>query len=130
MIKVNKLPFIVFCSAILLLVSCSQGSDPAGKAVERYLTALVAKDATQLSTISCADWETSALTEMDSLQAVTAKLDNLSCKTSSKEGNFTYVSCTGKILMTYNSENQELDLSLRTYKVIQQGGESLMCGYK
>jgi hypothetical protein len=31
---------------------------------------------------------------------------------------------------TYNNDNQQLDLSARTYQVIHQGGDFLVCGYK
>jgi hypothetical protein len=33
-------------------------------------------------------------------------------------------------MATYNGEDQALDLSVRTYQVVQQGGEYLVCGYK
>ena len=36
----------------------------------------------------------------------------------------------GKIIATYNNEDQVLDISVRTYQVVQQGGESLVCGYR
>jgi hypothetical protein len=114
----------------LLLASCVSGSDPAARAVEGYLNALVSKDANRLSTLSCADWASSALSELDSLQAVSTKLENLSCKTSGTDGDYTLVTCQGKIIATYNNENQELDLSVRTYQVVQKGSEYLMCGYR
>jgi hypothetical protein len=125
------LVLIVFFVLILMLSACGgKAADPAAKAVENYLTALVNKDATQLASLSCADWESSALLELDSLQAVKARLDGMSCQTSGTEGTTSDVNCQGKILATYNNEDQELDLSVRTYLVVQQGGEYLVCGYK
>ena len=38
--------------------------------------------------------------------------------------------CKGKIVATYNNEDQELDLSVRTYQVVQEGGEWLVCGVR
>lgn len=123
-------PIVLICVAALLFSACGQAADPAAKAVEGYFTALVNKDANALSAISCAEWEPNALLELDSLQAVTTRLENLACTAAGSDGTTTQVDCQGKILATYNNEDQELDLSVRPYQVVQQGGEYLFCGYK
>jgi hypothetical protein len=120
----------VLCLAALLISACGKAKDPAAKAVQDYLTALVSKDGNSISTLSCADWESNARLELDSLQAVTTRLENLSCATSGTDGETTLVSCQGKIIATYNNEDQQLDLSVRVYQVVQKGGEYLVCGYK
>jgi len=121
---------LLICIAALLFSACGKAANPAAKAVEDYLTALVNKDANALSTLSCADWESNALLEMDSLQAVATRLENLVCTATGTDGTTTQVNCQGKIIATYNSEDQELDLSVRTYQVVEQDGEYLVCGYK
>jgi hypothetical protein len=123
---------IVLLSLFPLLLSACGGkaADPAAKAVENYLNALVGKDTTRLSALSCADWESNALLELDSLQAVKTRLEGLTCTTTGTNGTTSDVSCQGKILATYNNEDQTLDLSVRTYQVVQQSGEYLVCGYK
>jgi hypothetical protein len=122
---------ILLCISMLLFSACgSKTGDPASKAVESYLTALVNKDSTSLSALSCADWESSAMLELDSLQAVKTRLEGLSCKTTGTDGSTSLVDCQGKILATYNGEDQALDLSARAYQVVQQGGDYLVCGYK
>ena len=129
----RKLGTLIICVSLLTLVLSACGgkaADPAAKAVENYLNALVNKDATKLSALSCADWESSAQMELDSLQAVKTRLDSLSCTTTGSSGTTSDVNCKGKILATYNNEDQALDLSVRTYQVTQQGGEYLVCGYK
>ena len=113
---------------ILLLAACAPKGDDSVLAVESYLKALVAKDSNQLSSLSCADWEASALTELDSFQAVEARLDGLSCARTGTDGDTTLVSCEGKLIATYGNEDQELDLSTRTYRLIEQGGDWLVCG--
>jgi hypothetical protein len=113
---------------ILLLADCAPKGDDSALAVESYLRALVAKDRDQLSSLSCADWESSALTELDSFQAVEAKLDGLSCANTGTDGDTALVTCEGKLIATYGNEDQELDLSTRTYRVIEQGGDWLVCG--
>jgi hypothetical protein len=130
----RKLALLVILLSMLALPlsACggSQTADPASKAVLDYLNALVAKDSTKLSAISCASWEPSALLELDSLQAVKVRLDGVSCKTAGTSGDTSQVNCQGRLLATYNGEDQALDISARTYQVVQQGGDYLVCGYK
>jgi outer membrane lipoprotein-sorting protein len=121
---------VLMCIAMLVLSSCGEVSDPAVKAVEDYLNALVNKNANALSALSCAKWESNALLELDSLQAVATKLENLSCRVTGSNGSTTQVICQGKIMATYNGEDQQFDLSVRTYQVVNQGGEYLVCGYQ
>lgn len=115
----------------LLLTACGSGNtDAPAKAVEDYLNALVAKDADRLSTLSCGEWEDDALLELDSFQAVTARLEGLACEQTGTDGDTALVLCKGSIVATYNDEDQELDLSVRTYQVLQEGGEWLVCGVR
>lgn len=119
---------IVIFSSLLLTACGSSRTDAPAKAVESYLNALVAKDSNRLPTLVCGDWEEDALIELDSFQAVDARLDNASCSQIGTDGDTALVKCTGKIITTYNNEDQELDLSVRTYQVVQQGGDWLVCG--
>jgi hypothetical protein len=123
--------FLILILVILtnLLCACaSKMEDAPAKAVEDYLNALVAKDSDRLTTLSCSDWEDDALLELDSFQAVTTKLDGLACTQTGTVGDTALVLCKGKIIATYNNEDQELDLSTRTYQVVQQDGDWLVCG--
>ena len=113
---------------VLVLTACAPKGDRAAGVVESYLNALVAKNSDQLSAVSCAEWESSALTELDSFQAVETKLDGLSCAKTGTDGDAMLVTCQGKLTATYGSEDQELDLSTRTYRVVEQGGDWLVCG--
>jgi hypothetical protein len=125
---------ILFVSAIigvLVLTACSGSStDQAPQAVELYLQALVNEDADQLSTLSCKDWEADAMMEVDSFQGVSASLDGVICVEVGSEDDAVFVGCEGAIKATYGNEQQEIPLAGRTYKVVQEGGEWLMCGYK
>jgi hypothetical protein len=119
---------IVLVINVLLSACATSKTDAPVQAVEDYWNAIAAKDSERLPTLVCGDWETEALTVLDSLQAVTAKLDNFSCAQTGTDGDTTLVKCTGKMLLTYNTENQEIDLSTFTYQVVQQNGEWLVCG--
>ncbi len=120
--------FIAILAGILAACSPSSNSDAPAKAVENYLNTLVAMDANTLPTLVCGDWEEDALIELDSFQAVTPRLEGMSCSQTGTDGDTALVNCTGKIIATYNNEDQELDLSVRTYQVVQQGGDWLVCG--
>ena len=120
--------FVVMLAGMLLSACSSSKGDAPAKAVEAYLNTLVAKDENLLPTLVCGDWEQDALIELDSFQAVTPRLDNAVCKQTGTDGDMALVSCTGKIIATYNNENQELDLSTRTYQVVQDNGDWLVCG--
>jgi hypothetical protein len=62
--------------------------------------------------------------------AVNLKLSDLSCKQITNDGKTASVKCKGKIIVTYDSENQELDLSEITYLLVKQNNEWLVCGQK
>ena len=112
----------------LILPACASNNNAPVQAVEDYLNALVEKDASRLATLSCGEWEEEALLELDSFQAVAARLEGLACEQTGADGDTALVLCNGNIVATYNDEDQKLDLSVRTYQVVQEGGEWLVCG--
>jgi hypothetical protein len=126
--KLSLIVFILILSPLFLAACSSSKTDAAGKAVEDYLNVLVTKDENRLPSLVCGDWEQDAMMELDSLQAVTARLENVSCKQTGSDGDTTLVNCSGKLVTTYNNEDQEIDLSTQTYQVVQQGGDWLVCG--
>ncbi len=116
---------------LLPLTACAANTDAeAAQAVEAYLTALTNQEPERLVTLSCAEWEEDALFELDSFAAVATSLNNLSCQVSGNDGDAKLVTCTGSIQATYGNEIQQFDLSARTFRVVSQGGEWRMCGYK
>jgi hypothetical protein len=132
----RKLIAIVMLSSLLalLLAACGGGQPAAGsgaaQAVQKYLQGVVDKKVEVVSSLSCKEWEQSAIQELDSLQAVKAELQGVSCQQSGTDGQAALVKCQGKIVITYNTEKQQLDLSLRTYRVVQSGSDWRMCGYQ
>jgi hypothetical protein len=127
--KILLILFLVL-TVNLLLIACASNTDAPAKAVEDYLNALVEKDADRLSTLVCGEWEEDALIELDSFQAVTARLEDAACTQTGTDGETALVHCTGSIIASYNDEDQELDLSVRTYQVTQEGGDWLVCGVR
>lgn len=132
---VKKL-FLILFLLLLLLQGCAPAENkaesapsPAAQTLARYLQALVDKDEATLTSLSCPDWEPNALLELDAFQAVETKLEGLSCQQTGEEGDEAWVVCEGKILATYAEEVQEFDLGKRTYRLISQDGDWLVCGY-
>lgn len=112
----------------ILVSACASNADVPAQAVQDYLDALVNKEADKLPTLVCGEWEEDALIELDSFQAVTARLEDVSCSQTGTDGDTALILCTGNIVATYNNEDQKLDLSTRTYQVVEQGGDWLVCG--
>jgi len=102
---------------------------PAIKALMAYLNALTNKDEATLTVLSCADWEANALLELDAFQSVETSLEGLSCQQNVADDGSVTVTCEGKIVASYGGEVQEFDLSERTYSMVEQGGDWLVCGY-
>jgi hypothetical protein len=128
--NVRNLTIILFVMMLFIISGCSAGGDVQAQIVEQYLQALVDQDGARVSSLSCKDWESSAIMEMDSFQAVEASLVDLACVSGETVDDMTLVVCQGKIVATYNEEQQELDLSLRSYQTIKDGAEWRVCGYR
>lgn len=113
---------------VLLLAACS--SNPgAPEAIERYLHALADKDVVTATGASCLEWEEAAFAEASSFEAVEVEIEGLRCLESASDGEFTQVDCEGKLIANYGGELQDIDLSVRTYLAVREGGEWKMCGY-
>ena len=116
--------------SIILSACGASASGGAAPAVENYITALASKDQAALISNSCADWEDDALIELDSFALVEVTVDGMSCAESGTDGDKTLIDCTGMLNMSYNGEPQSLDLADRTYEVIEQDGNWLVCGVR
>ena len=126
----SKLTILMLALNILLSACGVNASGGATTAVEGYITALARKDQAALISNSCADWEDDALIELDSFALVEVTVDGMSCAESGADGDKTLVGCTGILNMSYNGEPQSLDLADRTYEVIEQNGNWLVCGVR
>ncbi len=126
----NRIIVLMLALSIILSACGAGNSNSAADAVESYITALANKDEATLIPLSCADWEDDARIELDSFQLVEVTIDGMSCQQSGADGDKTLVDCTGTLNMSYNGEPQSLDLADRTYEVIEQNGDWLVCGVR
>jgi len=116
--------------ALLLLTACQSGASPAERAVQGFLQALADKNEAEVVSLICPDYETDALLELDSLALVRTSLKAVSCKQVGADDKGAQVVCQGSIEASYNGETRTFDLALRTYTVVNSGGDWLVCGYK
>jgi hypothetical protein len=116
-----------------VVVACggnaAPASDPA-KAVEAYLQARAKPDVNQMIGLSCAAWEPQARLEATSIEGRQPKLEGLACQQAGAEGSTAFVACQGRIITSYDGEQREFDLAERQFKLVQEGGEWRMCGYR
>jgi hypothetical protein len=120
----GKQAFRLIALVLLVLAACtsSGGGDPA-KTVEQYLTAKVASDVAALRGLLCSEMEADLSIEASSFAGLDAKLDGMSCQ---RQGDSDTVTCSGKIIATYGTEDTDFPLS--SYRVVQEDGEWKWCG--
>ena len=121
--------FILLAFAFLLSACSGGGRSEAASAVEDYYRAMMDKNDEQYVTLTCAEWEESALLEFDSFGGVTTELEGFSCRETGTEGDFTLVQCDGKIVASYGNEKMDFPLAERVHKVRNEGGDWRVCGY-
>jgi hypothetical protein len=129
--KFGKTLFILTLTTLLVagLSACASADAPA-ETIELYHQALVDKDQERLINLSCTDWESAALQDLDSFVSVETTLVDIACQTVSEEGDRALVTCEGAISASYDGEATEFPLSGRTYIAVKQSGEWRMCGYE
>lgn len=128
--KFSFMMVLVFLLSSVLTACAAGGADGPEKTAEAYLNALVAGDGDKMATLSCADWEMNAMLELDSFQAVEARLQDLKCEQSGTDGDIALVTCQGQIVTSYDGEDTEIALNTRSYEMTKSAGEWLVCGYR
>ncbi len=123
----KKTLFVLLFLLVLTLSACAGNSNDAALAtVENYMAAVEAQDADAISLYVTEGWTTMAVLEVDSFAAVSPVIHDLNCAVTNEVDNGVEVVCDGYIETTYGNEQREIDLSNRTYTVIQEGGEWLV----
>ncbi len=108
---------------LLIVAACTSSAGDPAKAVEQYLTAKVAGDETTLRGLLCSSMESDLQREVTSFQGLDATLDGMSCQ---RQSDTNVVTCTGKIVAVYGTENTEFPLT--SYSVVQEDGQWKWCG--
>jgi hypothetical protein len=127
MLRSKILFFNIFLLVVFFLAGCATATGPSG-VMSAYWQALVAKDAAQISSLSCAAYEEESLTTLESFNAVETKLKDLACSVTAESGDTASVTCTGSIIASYGAEDLVIDLSQRSYIVKKESGDWRVCG--
>ena len=110
---------------VLLVAACAPGeaADPA-QTVERYLQAKVNGDAATLRALLCSEMEGALEQETQTFVSVSGvRLEGMAC---SRVGDADKVTCQGKIVALYGTEQAEFPLV--SYRAVQEDGEWKWCG--
>ena len=119
---------ITWLLLLLALSACTEKSS-APQVVEKYLKAKIASDEDKLVSLSCKSWEAQAIQEAAPFKSVNAKIQDLSCKTNGEDGQYTLVTCEGKLVIQYRGEDpREQSLGGTIYRTLKEDGEWKMCG--
>ena len=124
-----KRTLLLLFLAAIFLTACGNAVSPATDAVENFLQALSDKNNALMLSYVCADYEFDALLEFDAYALVQTTLTDLDCQQKAMDGDDALVVCEGSIDATYSNEVRNFDLSERTYRVVNQAGDWLVCGY-
>jgi hypothetical protein len=128
MLKASRVAAGILVLPILVLAGCSQPGPDA--AVKSFLKALLAGDETKVYKAVCPEWEAQAAVELDAFSGVTGKLDGAICTKAGTDGDYTLITCTGKMVLSYQGELRDRSLEGRTYLAKRVDGEWKMCGYR
>lgn len=121
---------VIFGLAFSLVACSAQKSNGAEGVVEEYFQAIVNGDEDRIATLSCAEWESSARADVAAFYGVKARLEGVTCaQVETAPGDSVVIECSGAIIATYNNEDASFELAGKQFKVIDQGGEWLVCGY-
>lgn len=115
---------------IFLFAACRSAVPPPEKTLLNFLQALTDKNQAVMLSLVCPEYELDALLEFDSYAIVSTALTEIACRQVTGNDAEAQMICAGSIETSYNGELQSIDLSTRTYTMVNTGGDWLVCGYK
>jgi maltodextrin utilization protein YvdJ len=121
--------FFISLLIFLFLGACDTAS-PAAQTVEAYLEAMTGKDIDRVAVLVCPEFEDQAIMDVDAFQLVSPTLQDVQCTETEQSDGVATVQCSGKIVTTYNNETSDIDLSERTFQVINERGDWFVCGFR
>ncbi|MGD8586193.1 MAG: hypothetical protein PVJ75_12660 [Chloroflexota bacterium] len=118
---------LVLLLLAMFLVACGGQGDPA-ETVERYLQAKVSGDREQIQADLCSEMESVLEREARTFESVSGvELDDMACRrVDDGQGDEAVVSCDGRIVALYGTE--ETEFPLVAYRVVQEDGQWKWCG--
>jgi len=119
----KKIVFLFMLALILAACGGSGGGDPA-QTVEGYMQAKADADAETISQLLCSEMEGVLERESRTFESVSGvHIEDMACE---QVGDSQVVTCQGKIVATYGTEDTEFPLA--SYRVVEEDGEWKWCG--
>jgi len=119
----------VIVLAALALAACAK-SQPPQEPVTTFLKAMLAADRDKALEAVCPEWEAQAGLELDAFSGVTGILEGADCRKSGTDGDYTLITCQGKMVLDYRGETRDRSLEGTTYLVKKVDGDWKLCGYR
>jgi hypothetical protein len=117
---------ILLILSLCLLVLAACASETPAQVVEAYFQAVIADQPERLAELSCAAWETDALTAVTSFRGTGATLEDLQCEAAGEDAGYQIVQCQGRIVVVYQGEQRAFPID--RYRVLQEDNAWRMCG--
>jgi len=118
----KKVIFLFFM--LIVLAACSSGGGNPADTVEKYIQAKADADSNTLSQLLCSEMESILERESHTFESVSGvHVEDMACE---QVGDSQIVSCQGKIVATYGTEDTEFPLA--SYRVVEEDGEWKWCG--
>ena len=129
--KQLQLKIFIITSLVILssIVGCRSKQSSAVVSVEEYFQAIIEKNQSFLETKICEDYQMEAMMDFNIFALVETSMENFSCQAIGESGQFVHVECLGSINARFGEETRSFDLSKRTYLVVEQEGNWLVCGH-
>ncbi len=119
----KKLMPIILLLFVITACSSGESSDPSAT-VEKYLQAKADSDASIINQLLCSEMEAVLERESRTFESVSGvHIEGMACE---QVGDSQVVSCVGKIVATYGTEDTEFPLA--SYRVVEEDGEWKWCG--
>jgi hypothetical protein len=119
----KKMLFLVIFIFVLAACGRSSGGNPA-QTVESYMQAKADADAGMIGQLLCSEMEGVLERESRTFESVSGvHIEEMACE---QVGDSQVVTCQGKIVATYGTEDTEFPLA--SYRVVEEDGEWKWCG--
>lgn len=119
----NRVFLLILLSLTMAGCDAVAGTSSPADTVVNYMQAKVDGDRDTLSSLLCAELESTLNREVQSFSTVEATLEDATC---SQVGDSDVVTCSGAIVADYGGENTEFPLT--SYRVVQEDGAWKWCG--
>ena len=127
--KIKNFFFLVLILIFGFLSGCGKNQTLASQSVEEFFQAIVEKNQGLLVSKVCASYELDAMMDFNTFAIVKTSLENFSCQTTGENETGYDVRCEGSLNANFGDELRIFELSNRTYQVIEENGNWLICGH-